>query len=61
MPAQAQAELEQRRAADTAGCAWRKERMLNGEEDREQELQKWKVNRYQKRKAIKEDLEELYL
>ena len=54
-PAQAQAELERQRAAKKASYNRRKERMLNDEEYREQQLHKWKTKRDQKRKAIEED------
>ena len=55
MQAQAQAELERERAAKRANYAQRKERMLNDAEYHEQQLQRWKVKRDQKRKAIEED------
>ena len=54
-PAQAQAELERQRAAKKVSYNRRKERMLNDEEYREQQLHKWKTKRDQKRKAIEED------
>ena len=52
---QAQAELERQRATQRASYAKRKERMLNNAEYREQELQRWKIQRDQKRKEIEED------
>jgi flagellar basal body rod protein FlgC len=54
-PAQAQAERERQRAAQKASHIRRKERILNDEQYREQELQRRKIRRDQKRKALEED------
>jgi len=53
--ADAQAELERQRAVKRASYARRKERMMNDAEYREQELQRWKIQRDQKRKTIEDD------
>ena len=54
-PAEAQAELERQRAAQKASRIRRKERILNDEQYRDQELQRRKIGRDQKRKALEED------
>ena len=54
-PAQAQAERERQRAARRVTHIRRKQRFLNDEQYREQELQRRKMGRDQKRKALEED------
>src|SRR5436190_8180543 len=53
--ADAQAELERQRAVKRVSYARRKERMMNDAEYREQELQRWKIQRDQKCKTIEDD------
>src|SRR5436190_22694324 len=54
-PAQIQAELERQQAAKKASDIRRKARILNDEQYHEQQLQRWKIRRDQKRKALEED------